>query len=109
MGQVANKVTADFAYSGTVSQDPVSEFDDFFLKRDAWFGENNKGQLYISKLKDQKQAAKATKLTVDEFSSSILQQLSLGDDFGIEVFSQYPESSFFVGSLELTFLSSKLV
>jgi len=107
--QVADRTTAEFSWSGTVSQEPVSVSDDFFLKRDAWFGQNHRGQLFMSLLRDQKQTAKPTKLTVDEFSSSVLQGLSLGNDFGMEVFSQYPESSFFIGQYEATWESSELV
>jgi len=107
--QVADWKTADFSWSGTVSEEPVDVPDDFFLQRDAWFGQDHKGQLFMSQLHNQKQAAKSTKLIVDEFSSSVLQGLSLGDDFGAEVFSQYPESSFFIGQYEATWDSSKLV
>lgn len=107
--QVADKTEASFAWSGAVSQDPLGVSDDFFLKRDAWFGQNTKGQLFVSLLHDQKQTAKSTRLTVDEFSSSVLQALSLGNDFGTEVFSQYPESSFFIGQFEATWDSSKPV
>lgn len=107
--QVADDVTADFVWSGAVSPEPVSAPDDFFLKRDAWFSQNDKGQLFLSHIRDQEQAKPSTQLSVDDFSSTVLQGLSLGKDFGKEVFSQYPESALFIGSFEIAFESSLLL
>lgn len=106
--QVADNIEADFVWSGSVSQDPLSVSDDFFLQRNAWFGQNSKGQLFMSLLRDQSHA-NSTKLTTHEFSSSVLKSLSLGEDFGPEVFSQFPESSFYIGHSEATWESSELV
>jgi hypothetical protein len=107
--QVTDNTTADFVWSGSVSSEPVSVPDDFFLKRDAWFSQDDKGQLFMSHIRDQEQATPSTKLSVDEFSSTVLQRLSLGNDFGTEVFSQYPESALFIGALDIAFESSELV
>ena len=107
--QVADQTEASFAWSGAVSQELLSVSDEFFLQRDAWYGQDTKGQLYMSRLRDQKQGAKSTVLTVDEFSSSVLEGLSLGNDFGTDVFAQHPESSFFIGHYEATWDSSEPV
>jgi len=107
--KVTDKTEAQVSLSATVTGSTMGASVEWFLQRDAWFGQTEAGELTVSMLRDQKYLSTPRKMEVSEFSSSVLRSLSLGDDFGVELCAQRRESCFFVGTVEASFESSKIV